>query len=125
MLNKTRIRKVAGLLGATAAVVALGAAASPAPASALAEVGSAGTYRIATVDNLAAGSTASRGWNNTPTGRSYFVDVKPIATTVTQACQLEVTEPPAAEQFPDLGDLDPPADQRGQRGGQVRVRPVR
>ncbi|WP_405101564.1 hypothetical protein [Micromonospora sp. NBC_01412] len=93
MSKTTKARRIGAMLGAAAAVAALSAAAGPAPAvaGADAEVGSAGAYKIADVTALAPGSSTSGGWNNTPTTRYYNVDVRPVATTVTQSCQLEVT----------------------------------
>ncbi|GAB3144736.1 hypothetical protein GCM10027290_23460 [Micromonospora sonneratiae] len=85
---------MAAVLGAAATVAAVGLAigpSAPAVAVAEAEVGSAGAYKIGDVTSLAPGASVTGGWNNTPTSRYYFVDVRPIATTVTQPCTLEVT----------------------------------
>jgi hypothetical protein len=90
MLEKTRSRRLAWLLAPAAAlalVPAIGAAvAQPAAATATSE----GTYTIYHVAGLAPGASTTKHWNNTPAGRSYFVDVRPSATTVTTACSLEV-----------------------------------
>jgi transposase-like protein len=50
----------------------------------------AGTYRISQLHGIEPGGTRSGYWNNTPQGRSYFVDVRPISTTVTKPAVIEL-----------------------------------
>ena len=63
---------------------------TPVDLAAAAETDEAGTFAIWNGLSLAPGASAVGGWNNTPPGNSYFVDVRPIATTVTTACQMQV-----------------------------------
>jgi hypothetical protein len=54
------------------------------------EANEAGTYRISQLHGIEPGGTRSGYWNNTPQGRSYFVDVRPISTTVTKPAVIEL-----------------------------------
>lgn len=64
---------------------------TPVTISAAAEIDEAGTFAIWNGLSLQPGASAVGHWNNTPQGNSYFVDVRPTATTVTTACQMQVT----------------------------------
>lgn len=103
MKGTSRVRSRVLALASTAALLALTPMLATAPATAsplaaadqaapavAAEVDEAATWRIWAGLSLAPGASAVGGWNNTPPGHSYFVDVRPIATTVTTACQMEV-----------------------------------
>jgi hypothetical protein len=52
-----------------------------------------GTFAISHITALAPGASVSKTWNNTPAGRSYFVDVRPVTntSTVPSSCAMEVT----------------------------------
>ena len=103
MITRTTAAKSGLLLSAAAVIGGMATSLSPSPAAATvpadppakvgkaaAEVDEAGTWAIANGVSLSPGATAGGYWNNTPQGNSYFVDVRPTATTVTTACRLEV-----------------------------------
>jgi hypothetical protein len=80
----------APLLGATTQASASAPSTGAGALAAAAEVDEAGTFMIWQGLSVGAGALAGGSWNNTPPGNSYSVDVRPISTTVTTTCQLEV-----------------------------------
>jgi hypothetical protein len=87
--NRSRIQSwlLAPLALAALAFAALFAHAAPSSAGTF--VGVPGTYKIGTIASLAPGATYQSWWNNTPMGRSYFLDVRP-GSSPNGPCALEL-----------------------------------
>jgi hypothetical protein len=81
----------AAAAGAMAAYAVIGSAvAGPAHSAPSPHTNLSGTYKIASVGSLSPGATYSSWWNNTPFGRSYFVEARP-GFSASGPCAIEVT----------------------------------